>query len=302
MSTVENLDSELHEAETLVCVCCESPMHALDDFCQECSTPAEITRSVARRSASPHFISVVGPSNAGKTVYLGLLLDMLCGGAKNLKGVPNGAFSIGLQEQVVAALEERRFPEKTPNESDRWKWLHCVVTDSSRRKPKQVDFVAPDFAGEAIAMELEQPGTYPAVGHIVERTAAFLLLCDSAEVRDNGAREDLFAMKLGSYISQQQCLSELSGDRDLTPAVAVVFTKSDTCPESAADPRRFMANNMPRFMDYCENNFPRHAVFSASVIGASALLSNEVGAVARVPFHIQPRGVIEPLLWAIQNS
>ncbi|MEO1615352.1 MAG: hypothetical protein AAFV88_05855 [Planctomycetota bacterium] len=297
--------SQIEEPELeqeVFCVCCEEQMDPSDEFCNECSTPAEITRSVARRNARPHFISVVGPSNAGKTVYLGLLLDMLCGGARQLKGVPNGAFSIGLQEQVIAALEQRRFPEKTPNESDLWKWLHCVVTDSSGRKSKQVDFVAPDFAGEAIAMELEHPGTYPAVGHIVQRTAAFLLLCDSVEVRDNGAREDLFAMKLGSYIAQMQELQQMDSSRDLTPAVAIVFTKSDTCPESAADPRRFMENNMPRFMDYCLNNFPRHAVFSASVIGSSALLSNDMGAVARVPFHIQPRGVIEPLHWAIQNS
>lgn len=302
MSTVESPDTELCEAEDMFCVCCDAQMSVVDDYCDVCNTPAEISRSVELRKATPHFISVVGPSNAGKTVYLGLLLDMLCGGARNLKGVPNGAFSIGLQEQVISALEERRFPEKTPNESDLWKWLHCVVTDSSKRKHKQVDFVAPDFAGEAIAMELEQPGTYPAVGHIVQRTAAFLLLCDSAEVRDNGAREDLFAMKLGSYIAQQQRLSELNDKRDLTPAIAVVFTKSDTCTEAAADPRRFMANNMPRFMDYCTNNFPRHSVFSASVIGSSALLSNNVGGIARVPFHIQPRGVIEPLHWAIQNS
>ncbi|KAA5544597.1 hypothetical protein FYK55_09800 [Roseiconus nitratireducens] len=302
MAATETYKSAVDRPEALHCICCDASMTDSDSYCHECHTPAEITRSVANRGANPHFISVVGPSNAGKTVFLGLLLDMLCGGARNLKGVPNGAFSIGLQEQVVSALEERRFPKKTPNESDLWKWLHCVVTDSSGRRAKQVDFVAPDFAGEAIAMELEQPGTYPAVSHIIERSAAFLLLCDSIEVRDNGAREDLFAMKLGSYIRQQQQLGEITKSRDLTPAIAVVFTKSDTCAEAAADPNRFMANNMPRFMDYCQNNFPRHAVFSASVVGASAMLSNDVGALARVPFHIQPRGVIEPLHWAIQNS
>ncbi|MCD0458110.1 TRAFAC clade GTPase domain-containing protein [Roseiconus lacunae] len=299
--TTETYDPQSTD-EIILCVCCNAQMDASDDFCEVCHTPAEITRSIAKRNVCPHFISVVGPSNAGKTVYLGLLLDVLCGGARFLKGVPNGAFSLRLQEQVVAALEDRRFPEKTPNESDLWKWLHCVVTDSSKRKVKQVDFVAPDFAGEAIAMELEHPGTYPAVSHIVERTAAFLLLCDSIEVRDNGAREDLFAMKLGSYISQQQGLSHLDKSQDLTPAVAVVFTKSDTCPEAEANPKRFMENNMPRFTDYCEQNFPRHEVFSASVVGSSVLMSNSSGAMSRLPLHIQPRGVIEPLHWAIQNS
>jgi len=302
MTATESAPLPFDQIDEFPCVGCDTMMSHDDPFCPECHTPAEITRSVVTRGAQPHFISVVGPSNAGKTVYLGLLLDVLCGGARHLKGVPNGAFSIGLQEQVIAALQEHRFPEKTPNESDRWKWLHCVVTDSSRRQPKQVDFVAPDFAGEAIAAELEHPGTYPAVAHVIRRTAAFLLLCDSVEVRDNGPKEDLFAMKLGSYISQQQNLAEISRSRDLTPAIAIVFTKSDTCPEADVNPRRFMANNMPRFMDYCQQNFPRHEVFSASVVGSSAVLSNDIGAVARVPFHVQPRGVIEPLHWAIQNS
>ncbi|TWT88059.1 TRAFAC clade GTPase domain-containing protein [Stieleria varia] len=302
MSTIESYRSKSLTEQGPECICCEYQLDADDIYCPECQTPSEITRSLIARDSRPHFISVVGASNAGKTVYLGLLLDMLCGGAQKLKGIPNGAFSIGLQEQVVTALEQRSFPEKTPTETDLWKWLHCVVTDSSTRKQKQIDFVAPDFAGEAIAAEMEQPGLYPAVQHIVSRSSALLLLCDSLQVRDSGSREDLFAMKLGSYISQVQGLADLKGKKDLSPAVAVVFTKTDVCPEAAEDPQRFMANNMPRFLDYCRRNFKRHAIFAASVVGASAMLSDGAGNAQRVPLHIEPRGVIEPLHWAIQNS
>ena len=302
MSTVESYRSETVEESGPVCVCCETQMSSLDSYCPECQTPSEISNSLISRGKRPHFISVVGASNAGKTVYLGLLLDVLCGGAQKLKGIPNGTFSISLQEQVVGALERRTFPDKTPTESDLWKWLHCVVTDSSTRKPKEVDFVAPDFAGEAVAAELEQPGLYPAVSHIISRSSALLLLCDSMAVRDAGSREDLFAMKLGSYISQVQGLADLSSKKDLSPAVAVVFTKSDRCPEAAEDPNRFMANNMPRFLDYCQRNFTRHKVFAASVVGAAGVVSDTSGFVQQVPLHIEPRGVIEPLHWAIQNS
>lgn len=302
MSTVESYRSKSIDADDLECICCEADLAEDDQYCSECQTPSEITRSLHSRGSRPHFISVVGASNAGKTVYLGLLLDILCGGAQKLKGIPNGAFSIGLQEQVITALEQRTFPEKTPTESDLWKWLHCVVTDSSGRKAKEVDFVAPDFAGEAIAAELEQPGLYPAVGHIIARSSALLLLCDSSAVRDSGSREDLFAMKLGSYISQVQGLADLKSKKDLSPAIAVVFTKSDTCPEAADDPNRFMANNMPRFLDYCQRNFSRHKVFAASVVGSPAVLSDDIGNVQQVPLHIEPCGVIEPLHWAIQNS
>lgn len=302
MSTATSYSDKSVADLSIDCVCCETPITQDDAYCTACQTPAEITHSLISRGSHPHFISVVGASNAGKTVYMGLLLDMLCGGAKDLKGIPNGAFSIGLQEQVVTALEQRTFPEKTPTESDLWKWLHCVVTDSSGRKPKEVDFVAPDFAGEAIAAELEQPGMYPAVQHIVSRSSALLLLCDSVQVRDCGSREDLFAMKIGSYISQVQGLNDLGSKKDLSPAVAIVFTKSDTCPEAAEDPQRFMANNMPRFLEYCQRNFTRHEIFAASVVGSSAVLSDNIGNVQRVPLHVEPSGVIEPLHWAIKNS
>ena len=302
MSTVESYRNETEVTQGLECVCCQTQMDAHDSHCSECQTPAEITRSLLCRQTRPHFISVVGASNAGKTVYMGLLLDILCGDAKHLKGIPNGAFSIGLQEHVVTALEQRTFPEKTPTESDLWKWLHCVVTDTSNRKPKEIDFVAPDFAGEAIAAELEQPGLYPAVHHVISRSSALLLLCDSTAVRDQGSREDLFAMKLGSYISQVQGLADLDTKKDLSPAVAIVFTKSDECSEAVEDPQRFMSNNMPRFLDYCNRSFPRHSIFAASVVGASGMLSDSNGNVQRVPLHVEPRGVIEPLHWAIQNS
>ena len=302
MSTIESYTSSAVAPGALPCICCQEPLSRDDIYCSQCQTPSEITNSLVQRHANPHFISVVGASNAGKTVYLGLLLDILCGGVEKLKGIPNGAFSIGLQEQVISALEQRVFPEKTPTEIDLWKWLHCVVTDSSTKKPKEVDFVAPDFAGEAIAAELEQPGLYPAVHHIISRSSAVLLLCDSVQVRDCGSREDLFAMKLGSYISQVQGLADLNSKQDLSPAVAVVFTKSDLCPDAKESPERFMANNMPRFLDYCQRNFKRHAVFSASVVGGSASLSDSAGNLQRVPLHIEPRGVIEPLHWAIQNS
>ena len=298
----EDYSTALLEAESNRCICCQSVISEHNDFCDHCHTPTEITRSVGRRQKDPHFISIVGPSNAGKTVYLGVLLDMLCGGSQNLKGIPNGAFSIGLQEIVVRDLEERRFPGKTPNESDLWNWLHCVVSDNTPNEERTVDFVAPDFAGEAIAMELEQPGTYPAVENIIKRTSAFLLLCDSMEVRDNGSSADLFAMKLGSYIVQKQSLAAQEGHDAVTPAVGVIFTKSDTCLDAEQDPARFLANNMPRFRDFCFHHFPKHEAFSASIVGSSVLLADSYGGNARVPLHIQPKGVIEPLKWAIQNS
>ena len=112
MSVTESYETATAETVDPICVCCDYEMPADEDYCPECQTPAEITRSVTSRGGvMPHFISVVGPSNAGKTVYLGLLLDMLCGGAKNLKGFHHRILSHIYIEQLFEKRLE--YPQVT---------------------------------------------------------------------------------------------------------------------------------------------------------------------------------------------
>lgn len=297
-SSMTDYDDNAAE-DRIACICCGGELSELDPFCQECYAPMEVSRSVMAREVQPNLISVLGASNAGKTVYLGLLLDMLGRRSSPLRGAAQGTFSISLQEQVINALQKCRFPEKTPTESDLWKWLHCELSWAESKKiTKQVDFIAPDFAGEAVASELDQAGMYPAIRHVVSRSCGILILCDSAEVRDSSPREDLFAMKLASYISDLHPHSAGAKAAEL-PAIAVVFTKSDTCPEAEADPELFAQNNMPRFIDFCDRRLPNYAFFSASVIGASCMVTDEELGPRNIPLHIQPRGVTEPLQWLV---
>jgi hypothetical protein len=250
-------------------------------------------------------VSVLGASNAGKTVYLGLLLDILSKGPEEFRGMATSAFSVDLQEQVVTALERRTFPEKTPSEADEWKWLHCEISMAEKKETRNVDLISPDFAGEAIAMEINQAGLYPAIGHVVSKSSGLMILCDSMRVRDAGSSEDLFAMKLGSYVAQ---LHGLAGDgkggrgRAAGPAIALVFTKCDGCPEAIEDPSAFAAHNTPRLFEFCRRTFPRHAFFAVSVAGSSGLLADPNGRQTRIPFHIQPRGVVQPLKWIVSQG
>jgi hypothetical protein len=257
---------------------------------------------VATRIGEQSFVSVLGASNAGKTVYLGLLLDILSKGPEEFRGIANSAFSIDLQEQVITALERRTFPEKTPSEADEWKWLHCQISMAAKKATRNVDLISPDFAGEAIAMEVNQAGLYPAIQHVVSKSTGLLILCDSLRVRDAGSGEDLFAMKLASYIAQQHGLtSDSSRGRGHTagPAVAIVFTKCDGCPEAMDDPSAFAANNTSRLFEFCRRTFPRLGFFAASVAGSSGLITDSDGRQMSIPFHIEPRGIIEPLKWIV---
>lgn len=287
----------------LDCACCDTRLSERDEFCSQCQTPASLSKTVATRIGKQNFISVLGPSNAGKTVYLGLLLDILSRGAEGFRGTATSAFSVDLQEQVVTALEQRTFPEKTPSEADAWKWLHCQISITERKSSRNVDLVSPDFAGEAIAMEVNQAGIYPAIQHVVRKSTGLMILCDSMRVRDAGSGEDLFAMKLASYVAQLHGLaSDSKRGHSTSPAIAIVFTKCDGCPEAIENPSEFAANNTSRLSEFCSRTFSRHAFFAASVAGNSGVISDSNGRQMRVPFHIQPRGVLEPLQWIVSQN
>jgi hypothetical protein len=263
-----------------------------------------LTHSVAAKGGVESFVSVLGASNSGKTVYSGLLLDILGKGDEQFRGAAASSFSVDLQENVITALERRAFPEKTPAEVDAWQWLHCQISMAQRKGTRTIDLVSPDFAGEAIAMEIAQPGMYPAVRHVVRRSSGILILCDSARVRDEGAGEDIFAMKVASYVAEQHKLHDKSNRKRRTPSptVAILFTKCDTCPEALADPTNFAKNNTARLYEFCKRTFERTGFFAAGVAGSSGILADSKGWQARVPFHIQPYGIVEPLKWLIESN
>lgn len=308
ITTLRHLDYGLTNSE-LDCVCCGTALPDRDGFCRDCQTPIGLSRAVATRESSQSFVSVLGASGAGKTVFLGLLLDLLSNGSERLKGLAASAFSVALQEQVITALEQRTFPEKTQSEADTWDWLHCQVTTGLKKKMRQVDLIAPDFAGEAIGLEIEQTGLYPAIRHVVSKSAGLLILCDSLKVRDAGSAEDLFALKLASYIAQSQGIDVAAAHKakELNvkpkhkgPAIAIVFTKCDGCPETREDPEAFATNNTPRLAEFCRQTFHNYAFFSAGVVGSAGVLADRAGRHMQIPFHIEPHGIIEPLEWVMQ--
>jgi hypothetical protein len=225
-----------------------------------------------------------------------MLLDLLMREMTPLRGFASGTFSVSLQQQTVAALENRRFPEKTPAEADHWNWVHCQLFKKGRQR-NVYDIVTPDFAGEALQWETDHPGDYPAVFHVVQQSAGILLLCDSLQARNASVREDLFCLKLLNY------MLSLHGHRQSgkLPPLAIVFTKTDCCPEASDDPEKFAVNHLPRLVHCGRGNRVPCRFFAASVVGSSALLVDDRGRVSQVPFHLEPRGLVEPLQWIIDT-
>jgi hypothetical protein len=84
--------------------------------------------------------------------------------------------------------------------------------------------------------------------------------------------------------------------------IAIVLTKTDSCPEAMEDPARFATDNMPGFRKFLDRNFANFHFFAAGVVGATAMLADHRGYFMDIPLHIEPRGIIEPLEWIIAQK
>ena len=286
----------------ITCVCCLQESFNKSGYCSQCRAPIDLSMTAEKRGLPVNFVSVLGASGAGKTVFIGVLLDVLSKGVNGIQGLPTNSFSVAIQQQTIAALESRRFPEKTSSEAEGWQWVHCEVSLSEKRK-NCLDVITPDFAGEAIATELDHPGSHVAIASVISQSKAVILLIDSLGIRDSGRDEDFFGMKMASYIlNLQSAKSKFHAKRKSKVPLAVVLTKSDSCPEAMESPERFATDNMPGFARLLERNFSTFKFFASGVVGASAMLADHRGYVMEMPLHIEPHGVTEPLEWVIRQK
>jgi hypothetical protein len=263
--------------------------------CDTCFAPREVVASILGRPGRPRFVGVLGPSGAGKTVFLGLLLDLLARGVAGLHGMARGPFSLTLHRQVMLALESQRFPGKTPVEADRWAWLHCAI--GAGRKGRDFDLVTPDVAGEAVAAELESPGTHPTVRALLARCGGLTVLIDTVALIAQGQDQELFAMQLVTYLDALHA----PGRRGLDVPVALVFTKTDLCDEDIGDPAAFAAAHAPALRRMCEARLKQHRFFRSSVAGSCGVLIDRDGGEVLVPLRVEPRGIVEPFAWLAER-
>jgi len=245
----------------------------------------------------PCIITVIGDSNVGKTVYLGMLLDMLSKRAEDFEAVPKGAYSVNLQHNVISYLSARQFPPKTAMEVDEWHWTYY---QASRRKrgARIYDLVMPDMAGEAIAAEVAAPQTFTVIRSLLEKSAGTMLLVDAGLAGAGSPQPDFFALKLMSYLDG--VLVTKREQRMGTP-VAIILSKADYSPECFDDPRGFAKTNLNRLCNMCEARFESYEFFATSVVGALGYGTDESENVIPYPLHVAPRGILEPFEWILSK-
>ena len=279
------------------CYLCDAENTADAELCSHCLAPMALAHQAADQEIQPQMIATVGASSAGKTVYLGMLMDMLSRMPSKVRIITRGAFSITLQQSTVGALSRRSFPDKTANEPDRWNWVHCQIRRPDR--PEPAELIMPDMAGEAILEEVNHPHTYRVIGTFLKKSGAMMALVDAISLREGHREHDYFTMKLLSY------LAELDHDPKTgwcRRPVAIVFTKADQCEACLEDPVEFAKTHATGLWQQCQERFQRHRFFATSVVGAIGYSQSAFEGHIDIPLRIEPRGVIEPFEWLLDET
>jgi hypothetical protein len=286
-------------AVPIECLVCDQENCYSAARCRNCSSPMSLAHQTQSVKKRPHLIAVIGPSGAGKTTYLGLLMDMLTRHVSLLRSTARGPMSISLQQATTTALATGWFPEKTPADPEHWHWVHCQFNCRRRRRP--LELAIADISGDSLATETERAGRYPAIRSLLTKCAAVLVLADAERLQAGDHAQDFVTLKLLSLLGELRNESSSRWQRGAERRpLALVLTKADQCDGALDNPREFAAAHAGALWNDCRSRFPRHDVFACSVAGATAYRDN-YGRRQQVPLRVEPRGIVEPFGWLMSE-
>lgn len=278
------------------CYICDQGNTFDAELCRHCFAPMALAHQATTQKVSPITLATIGPSGVGKTVFLGMLMDMLSRNSGRLQLLARGAFSINLQQATTTALSRGEFPDKTPNEPDRWNWVHCQVQSAKRKRP--CELIMPDMAGESILEEVNHPHSYEVIRALLTKCTGVLILVDASKLHAGSMDQDFFTMKLLTYLVELDNNAKTGWG---TRPVALVFTKADDCESCFDDPEAFARRHAPGLWRQCQERLKNHRFFAAAVAGACAVRNVAGEDRVRVPLRIEPRGIVEPFAWMIEQ-
>jgi len=273
------------------CVICLRENCSSAERCTRCTAPLALSRHATDKRRAPQLVAVLGAGGVGKTVYLGMLMDMLIRRVGGLRATVRGPHSIGLQQKTTTALASGWYPDKTSSDPEHWNWVHCLVECGRRRRPTEL--ILADIAGDAWANEADHPGSQAALAALLARSNAIMVLADAQRLHAGDHSDDFVALKLLSQLGEFQ----RKGRRERRP-LALVFTKADACQSCLDYPAEFAESHADSLLRDCQTRFPNTRVFGASVVGASATRDLK-GRRRNVPLRVEPQGVVEPMGWLL---
>ena len=146
--------------------------------------------------------------------------------------------------------------------------------------------------------ELENPGTYKTIGALVGRCAGLVVLVDVVQLIADGQGQELFAVQLISYLD---ALKPRRRNRKIDVPVAIVFTKTDLWDEWILDSESFARAHALALHNQCRTRLDRYSFYFSGIAGATSRLTGRNGQEMLVPLRIEPRGIVEPFAWMINQ-
>ena len=141
-----------------------------------------------KKKLAPQLIVTLGADGVGKTVYLGMLLDLLNRQQDRCEISSCDAQSVSIQQSTIAALSRNEFPESTSQVDEEWKWAHLRLSQRVRRA--KLDVFMADIAGRAILKEIDNPGTHALIGPMMAKATSAMLIVDAARIVANDKDEE----------------------------------------------------------------------------------------------------------------
>ena len=86
------------------CYICEGGNNHDSELCRHCQAPMALAHQATAQKVEPSLLATIGAADAGKTVFLGMLTDMLSRQNKRLQLLARGAFSVSLQQVTISSL------------------------------------------------------------------------------------------------------------------------------------------------------------------------------------------------------
>lgn len=313
-SEVELESAKWLNENLVICEICESSTFHMSEYCNLCHTPLAISTAVQSSERKTRFIPILGTSGVGKTTYTAMLLELLRHD-RNIQANLDRASTRALQRSTLSALFGRRFPAPTSIEPEHWHWVQADLTlpmvEPAARKgfsmfgrsdgspDNVVSWLTPDLPGLVVEQAISHQDYCPVVIKVVSKATGVLLLIDAmrAGVEPIDDYQDELATQLATFVRNHARCAGLNSVLVDIP-VAVVFTKTDRCNEAIADPESFAKRKLPRFFETIHSNIRHYQFFAANVAGGVTRVSDD----HYIPFQIQPRGVVEPFAWVLNNA
>ncbi|MGB0385170.1 MAG: TRAFAC clade GTPase domain-containing protein [Ardenticatenaceae bacterium] len=242
-------------------------------------------------------IALVGPPNAGKTVYLTMLYKEL--ETKEIEGLsfsPYGSRTIEVVARNIARMEQGEFPPPTPMESS---FRYEAVASFSRRFITQKYRIQiSDYAGEhlkefddADEMWLHHTDYFE---YVVSADALlFMLDCETLLNGDSIPHlQSILVATVHTFIERRR--SDPTKPSDVP--VALLFSKSDVL--SSKEDIEKITSQVSRLIAVCKKRFRYFRYFLVSSVGVTPKEFNDKGDPIPPP-DMEPIGVVEPLIWLL---